>query len=126
MHQEKIQAILDWPPPSDVSELRGFLCLCSYYRHFTKGFSQIATPLTDLTQKGAFRWTEDSDAAFERLKQVMSTCPVLALLDFSRPFILESDASGSEIEAVLMQDRHPISFESRKLRDYILLMIRRC
>lgn len=101
VHQEKIQAILDWPPPRDVTELRGFLHLCSYYRRSAKGFSQVVAPLTNQSQKGAFRWTEDSEAAFDRLKQVMRTL-VLALLDFSRPFVLECDTSGSGIEAVLM------------------------
>ena len=54
VHQEKIQAILDWPPPKNISELRGFFGLCSYYRRFVRGFSQLASPLTDLTKKGAF------------------------------------------------------------------------
>lgn len=121
VHQEKIHAILDFPPPRDESELWSFLGLCSYYRRFAKGFSQVATPLTDLTQKGAFRWTEDSEVVFDRLKQVMSTCPVLALPNFSIPFILECDASRSIIGAILMQDRHPIAFESRKLRGNKLL-----
>lgn len=121
VYQKKIQAILDWPPPRDVSELRGFLGLCSYYRRFAKGFSQVASPLTDLTRKGAFRWTEDSEVVFDRLKQVMSTCPILALPDFSRPFVLECDVSGCGIGAVLMQDRHPIAYESRKLRGSELL-----
>jgi len=60
VHQEKIQAILDWPPPKSLTELRGIFGLFQYYRRFVKGFSQLATPLTNLTKKGAFRWTEDS------------------------------------------------------------------
>lgn len=102
VHQEKIRAILDWPPPKDISKLRGFLGLCSYYRRFAKGFSQVSTPLTDLTRKGVFSWTEDTMVAFDKLKQVMSSCPVLALLDFSKPFVLECDASQSGIGIVLM------------------------
>ena len=78
MHQEKIQAILDWPPPRDASELRSLFGLCSYYQRFAKGSSQVAAPLTDLTQKGAFSWTKDVEAAFDKLKQVMSSYPVLA------------------------------------------------
>ena len=57
VHMEKIRAILDWPTPKNVTELKGFLGLCTYYRRFTKGFSQLAAPLTDLTKKGAFSWT---------------------------------------------------------------------
>lgn len=54
VHQEKIQAIQDWPPPKNISELRGFLGLCCYYRRFVKGFSQLASPLTDLTKRVHF------------------------------------------------------------------------
>jgi hypothetical protein len=117
VHEEKIQAIRDWPSPRNITELRGFLGLCAYYRRFVRGFSQLAAPLIDLTKKGAFRWTEQAQGVFERLKEVMSTCPVLALPDFSQPFVLECDASGEGIGAVLMQNRHPIAYESRKLRD---------
>ena len=117
VHQEKIRAIVDWPTPRTLTELRGFMGICSYYRRFVRGFSQLGAPLTDLTKKGAFQWTEKSQQAFEKLKEVMSTCPVLALPDFSRLFILECDASGVGIGVVLMQDRHLIVFESRKLSE---------
>jgi hypothetical protein len=61
----------------------------------------LGAPLTDLTKKGAFHWTEESQKTFEKMKEVMSTCPVLALPDFSRPFVLECDTSGVGIRAVL-------------------------
>jgi len=57
-HQEKIQAILDWPTPRNVMDLKGFLGICTYYRRFMRGFSQLATPLTDLTKKRDFEWTD--------------------------------------------------------------------
>jgi hypothetical protein len=117
VHQEKIRAILDWPMPKNLTELRGFFGLCSYYRRFVKGFSQLGAPLTDLTKKGAFHWTEESQQTFDKMKEVMSTCPVLALPDFSQSFVLECDASGVGIGAVLMQGGHPIVFESRKLNE---------
>lgn len=117
VHQEKIQAMQDWPPPRNTFDLRGFLGLCGYYKRFVKGYSQLVAPLTDLTRKGAFSRSDEAQVVFERLKVIMSTCPVLALPDFSRPFIFECDASGLGIGAVLMQDHHPIAFESRKLRD---------
>jgi hypothetical protein len=94
----------------------GFYGLCTYYRCFVKGFSQLGAPLTDLTKKGAFRWIGESQKAFDKLKEVMSTCPVLALPDFTQPFVLECDALGEGIGVVLMQNRHLIAFESRKLR----------
>jgi hypothetical protein len=107
VHQEKIRAIVDWPTPKNLTELRGFFGLCSYYRQFVKGFSQLGAPLTDLTKKGAFHWTEDSQQTFNKMKEFMSTCPVLALPDFSQPFVLECDASGVGIREVLMQGGPP-------------------
>jgi hypothetical protein len=70
--------------------------------------------LTNLTRKGAFRWSEEAQKAFDRMKEVMSTCPMLTLPDFSQPFILECDASGEGIGAVLMHHKHPIAFKSCK------------
>jgi hypothetical protein len=59
VHQEKIMAILDWPMPRNVIELRSFFGLCSYYRQFVRGFSQLGALLMDLTKHGAFIWTEE-------------------------------------------------------------------
>ena len=83
VHEEKIRAIRDWPKLRNVTELRGFIGICTYYRKFVKGFSQLAAPLTDLTRKGAFSWSDTAQRAFDRLKQVMSSCPVIALPDFT-------------------------------------------
>jgi hypothetical protein len=121
VHQEKIQAIMEWPTPKTLTELRGFLGMCTYYRKFVKGFSQLCAPLTDLTKKGAFKWDEEAQITMDKMKEVMSTCPVLALPDFSLPFTLECDASGEGIGVVLMQKRHPLAYESRKLRGPELL-----
>ena len=77
----------------------------------------MGAPLTELTKKGAFHWIEDSQQTFNKMKEVMSTCPVLALPDFSQPFVLECDESGVGIGAVLMQGGHPIVFERRKLNE---------
>jgi hypothetical protein len=121
VHQEKIQAILDWPTPRAFIELKGFLGICCYYRRFVKGFSQLFAPLTDLTKKRAFKWNPEAQATFEKMKKVMSTCPVLALPDFTQPFTVECDASGEGIGAVLMQNMHPIVYESQKLRGPELL-----
>jgi hypothetical protein len=82
-----------------------------------RGFSQLGAPLTNLTKKGAFHWTLESQQTFEKMKEVMSTCPTLALLNFSRPFFLDCDASGVGIGTILMQGGHPIVFESKKLNE---------
>ena len=83
VHIEKIRAIRDWPMPKTITELKGFLCLCTYCRRYVKGFSKFATPLTDLTKKGAFTLTELAKKTFEEMKVITNCCPVLALLDFS-------------------------------------------
>ena len=112
VHQEKIQAILDWPTPRTLTELKGFLDICCYNRRFFKAFSQLCAPLTD-----TFKWSQEAQLTFDKMKKVMSTFLVLALPNFSHPFVLECDASREGIGVVLMQNRHPIAFESRKLRE---------
>ena len=72
--------------------------------------------MTDLLKKGAFVWTQEARECFMRFKEIMTTCPVLALPDFMKPFELQCDASGEGVGAVIMQDKHPIAYESRKLR----------
>ena len=57
VHKEKIQAILDWPPPKGITHLRGLLGICCYYNFFVLGFSHLTTPLTNLMKKGDFCWT---------------------------------------------------------------------
>jgi hypothetical protein len=121
VHQEKIIAIREWPTLKTLTELRGFLGLCTYYSKFVKGLSQLCTPLNDLTKKESFKWSDEAQAMMEKMKEVMSTCPVLSLLDFGIPFTLECDSSGEGIGAVLMQNRHPIAYESQKLKGPELL-----
>jgi hypothetical protein len=115
VHQEKIRAIMDWPMPRNITELRSFFGMCNYYKQFIWGFSKLGAPLIDLTKHGDFIWTEESWKSFYHMKEVMSTFPVLALPDFTLPFVLECDASGEGIRSVLMQGGHPIVFKSRNL-----------
>lgn len=74
-----------------------------------QNFGRIAKPLTDMLKKDNFQWTDTSTAAFYTLKKALITTPVLALPNFSKTFAVESDASGSGIGAVLMQDKHLIT-----------------
>jgi hypothetical protein len=67
---------------------------------------QLCAPITDLTRKEAFDWNDEAQSTFEKMKEVMSTCPVLSLLNFSQPFILECDASGEGVGPMLMQNSH--------------------
>ncbi|KAG1225834.1 hypothetical protein G6F67_009193 [Rhizopus microsporus] len=121
----KVKAIQEWPRPSNVQEVRQFVGLCSHYRRFIPGFSTVATPLTDLTKgtgakKRPIQWSKDCQVAFDKLKQLMSSAPVLQAPDLSRQFIIETDASDFGVGAVLLQKDdhgllHPIAFESKKL-----------
>ena len=115
---EKVKAMVNWPQPKDISELRGFLHLMGYYRRFVKVYGDIATFLTKLLQKNGFR-DEGATESFEQLKQVMISIsisvPVLVFADFSLPFIIETDASGVGLGAVLSQHAQPISYFSQKL-----------
>ena len=111
---EKIQAIQEWPQPRSTRALRGFLGLVGFYRRFIKGYAMIAHPLSQLLTKSELVWSPEADNAFQNLKQVVTTAPVLALPDFSKPFTVEIDASGLGMGAVLSQEGHPISFFSKQ------------
>ncbi|GJX97078.1 putative nucleotidyltransferase, ribonuclease H [Tanacetum coccineum] len=111
----KIEAIRVWPPPKTLKQLRGFLGLAGYYRRFIRSFGILAKPLTNLLKKDAFQWGSDAQEAFERLKQALSSSPVLALPDLTKPFVVETDASAGGLGVVLMQQHHPIAFISKAL-----------
>ena len=117
----KVEAVQKFPVPADLKDLRSFLGLASYYRWFIPHFSAIATPLFSLTRKDVkFEWSGDCQQAFDQLKQLLTTAPVMILPDFEKEFLLETDASGLGLGAVLAQkqdDRlvRPIAFASPTL-----------
>ena len=117
---EKIKVVQEYPVPSTVKDVRAFMGLTNYYRKFVKDFAHIASPLHDLTKKGAaFLWTEECQTAFETLKQVLTEAPILAYPDFTQPFQLATDASNDAIGMVLGQKRNGkevvIAYAGRKL-----------
>lgn len=130
---KKIEAVSKWQRPRHVSELRSFLGFASYYRRFVEGFAKLAGPLHKLvaelastkSKKGpgltlGAAWTPQCEASFEALKSKLVSSPVLVYADFTRPFILETDASYSGLGAVLSQETDngvkPIAYASRGLR----------
>ncbi|KAF8101307.1 hypothetical protein N665_0207s0003 [Sinapis alba] len=87
---EKVQAIWEWPRPTTVTEVRSFLRFVGYYRKFVKDFSSIAKPLAKLTGKGVlFLWAEETEKAFNRLKEALTTAPVLSLPEQGKPYTLQ-------------------------------------
>jgi hypothetical protein len=121
----KVEAVKNFPKPITVSDLRGFLGLVGYYRKFIYNFADKATPLNDLLKKDSDMkmWCEEQDRAFAKLKECLMEAPVLVLADTkgardgSRPFHIQTDASGSAMGAVLMQDHgkglQPVAFASK-------------
>lgn len=101
---EKIQAIIDIPAPSCVSEVRRFIGLASWYRRFVPDFSTLVAPLSNLLRKNKpFHWDRTCENSFKSLKEHLISAPILSCPDFSLPFTIQTDASGFGIGAVLTQ-----------------------
>lgn len=111
----KVQAVQNWPTPTSITELRGFLGLAGYYRRFIKNLGIICRPMFDALKKNNFHWQEVQQQAFDAIKLQLAQAPVLAMPDFSLPFILEADASGHGIGAVLMQNGRPLAYLSKAI-----------
>ena len=110
----KIEAVSKWPAPTNVTEIRSFLGLASYYRRFVEGFSSLAAPLTALTKKGKkYEWTEKCEESFQELKRRLTSAPILTIPNGEEGFVIHSDASKIGLGAVLMQNGKVIAYASR-------------
>jgi len=113
----KITTIITWPSPKDVTDVRSFLGLATYYRKFIYHFAHLVEPLHKLTRKDSkFTWSYKEEEAFNKLKKALAIALVLSIMDFTKTFLVEADACGVGIGVVLMQEGHPIAYESRPLR----------
>jgi hypothetical protein len=116
---DKVKEVLEWKPATTVSEVWSFLGLVGYYRIFILNFSKIVKPITELLKKGnKYVWSEACDEAFKHLKKLLTTSPVLAQPDTTKPFDVYCDASGTGLGGVLMQEGRVISYSSRQLRHH--------
>jgi hypothetical protein len=101
----KVKVVLEWKPPTTVSEVQSFLGLAGYYRRFIPNFSKITKPITELLKKGnKYLWSEACDEAFKNPKRLLTTSPMLAQLDTTKPFDVYCDASGMGLGGILMQE----------------------
>jgi hypothetical protein len=115
----KVQDVLNWNPPKNVSEIRSFLGLAGYYRRFIEGFSKIVKPLTSLLEKGKeFKWDAACQSCFEELKMRLTTAPVLIMPNIHKGFDVYCDASRLGLGCVLMQDGKVVAYASRQLRKH--------
>jgi hypothetical protein len=102
--------MLKWPVAQNFTELRVFLGLTGYYRKFVHYYGTLARPLTNLLHHKTFQWSDSTLMAFEKLKEAMTTTPVLSFPDFSKEFVVEIDACDTSIGAVLSQEGHLVAY----------------
>jgi hypothetical protein len=141
MEPEKVKAIMEWEAPHSIRGVRAFVGFANYYRRFIHGFSTLIAPLTELTRKSAlFKWGPEAQRAFEKLKAMFVTAPILAQFDPERETVVEADSSGWSVGGVLSQydeqgELHPCAYFSKKnspaecnyeIHDKELLAIIRC
>lgn len=120
---EKVEAILNYPTPSNRKELKRFLGTATWYRRFVPSFSTIAGPLNKLTSNKKntppFKWTDEAEIAFKKLKECLVSAPVLSCPDYNLPFEVHTDASNYGIGGMLTQSvngkEHPIAYMSKSL-----------
>ena len=109
----KTQTMLEWPKPSSLKSLRGFLGLTGFYRRFIRHYAQLAAPLTRLLCKDQFQWSDEAQTAFDAMKAAMTSAQVLALPDFNSPFLFNTYIS-------LLQFSSSLPLSQYRLKNNIL------
>ena len=119
MDPVKIEAVMNWKPPRNVTEVRSFLGLAGYYQRFVQGFSVITSSLTRLLRKGVkFEWDDKCQSSFERLKEILVEALVLIQPTSGREYTMYSNASRIGLGCVLMQDGKVVAYASRQLKSH--------
>ncbi len=116
----KVQGIMDWPIPTNLGELQSFLGFGNYYKDFIQGYSQITRPLHDLTRKNVqWQWNYPQNNAFQLLKELFTSYPVLCNPNPAKCYVLDTDALQYAVGATISQNypdgNHPIAFFSQSL-----------
>jgi hypothetical protein len=115
----KVEAIMEWPAPSNIQEICNFVALVGYYRQFVKGFLKIANPITKLQKKNKkFLWNKKCAEEIQRIKELLTTTLILKFPNMDKEFLVCTDASKEGLGGLLMQDSRVISYISRKLRKH--------
>lgn len=121
INPERVEVVKHYPRPRNVKEVARFIGMANFFRKFVNGFAEKAAPLNQLRKKDVqFSWGPTQEAAFTAIKEALQSAPVLALPDFSQEFILQTDASGHGLGAVLLQEqdgKRVIAYASRGLNE---------
>ena len=114
---KKKEAIMNWPTPRNVIDVRTFMVLAGYYRRFIEGLSKVAHSITYLQKKGIkFEWTSRCEEIFQQLKHLLTSAQVLKIAYLEKYFVVCINACGQGLGGFLMQDNHVVCYESRKLK----------
>jgi hypothetical protein len=116
---QKVEAIREWSVPRNVVEVRYFMGLAGYYRRFISGFSKIAHSITSLQRKEKkFQWNEECERSFQRLKQLLTSAPILKIADPNKDYVVCIDVCKEGLGGVLSQEGFVVFYESRKLKEH--------
>ena len=108
---------MEWTVPKNVSHITSFMGITRYYRKFIKGFSKIAYPITYLQKKGKdFEWNKKCEEIFNKLKHLLTTTPILKIVDPFKDFFVCTDACNEGLGGVLLQENYVVAYESRKTK----------
>ena len=119
VESKKIEVVVEWKPPRNVTEVSSFLGLADYYRRFVKGFSMTAAPMTRLLQKNVkYEWSEKCQRSFDKLKAFLTEAPILTQPTCDKEYVIFSDASLNRLGCVLMQEGKVVAYASRRLKTH--------